>query len=276
MFQSTPRNARFALGAGGDCPLLRARRRLQQKARAEICIFVFCCNFVAYGHEHRDKEFTYYMNCRLYIRSEVVRTLGNHKLLRSAASVFAIVALIGVAPGLLKAQGSSGQPRVSLPLQVGFFNGETALYITPEVGVDPKAPAAIIGTAKQVAAGFNSNFIPQNFGTLPGSAAVDDIFVFTNFTQGNVLASAPHPAGPTNSDTNYSPLWQVSLVTWVAGREPRVLTSQADVTTALAAGDVTVQRTPIIVECSVIFTPGGGLLPGARVTGFGDVDGDGK
>src|SRR5260221_14100934 len=94
----------------------------------------------------------------------------------------------------------------------------------------------------------------------------DDIFVFTNFTQGNVLASAPHPAGPTNSDTNYSPLWQVSLVTWVAGREPRVLTSQADVTTALAAGDVTVQRTPIIVECSVIFTPGGGLLPGARVT----------
>src|SRR5258706_6199513 len=108
----------------------RCQNALQQKARAEICIFVFCCNFVAYGHEHRDKEFTY-MNCRLYIRSEVVTTLGNHKLLRSAASVFAIVALIGVAPGLLKAQGSSGQPRVSLPLQVGFFNGETALYITP-------------------------------------------------------------------------------------------------------------------------------------------------
>ena len=28
-------------------------------------------------------------------------------------------------------------PRVSLPLQVGFFDGATALYITPEVGVDP-------------------------------------------------------------------------------------------------------------------------------------------
>jgi hypothetical protein len=65
---------------------------------------------------------------------------------------------------------------------------------------------------------------------------------------------------------------QISLVTWVAGREPRVLTSQADVTTALEVGDVTVQKTPIIVECSVIFTPGGGLLPGARVTGHGDAD----
>jgi hypothetical protein len=47
-----------------------------------------------------------------------------------------------------------------------------------------------------------------------------------------VLASAPHPAGPTNTDANYSPLWQVSLVTWNPGRQGRVLTSQNDVTDA--------------------------------------------
>jgi hypothetical protein len=28
------------------------------------------------------------------------------------------------------------------------------------------------------------------------SSFLYDIFVFTNFIQGNVLASAPHPAGP--------------------------------------------------------------------------------
>src|SRR6201997_3636116 len=156
-------------------------------------------------------------------------------------------------------------PRVSLPLQVGFFDGATALYITPEVGVDPNAPAAIIAAAKQVAEGFNSNFIPQNFGVLPGSTAVDDIFVFTNFAQGNVLASAPHPAGPANTDTNYSPLWQVSLVAWNSGTR-RVLTSQTDIENAASAGDVTITKTPIIVECSVVFTPGGGLLPGAKIT----------
>jgi hypothetical protein len=214
-----------------------------------------------------------------YLRCEVLRSLWNRKLtLRAAALILAGVASIGIAYGALQAQDRAGldsildeiaagrkvSPRVSLLLQVGFFNGATALYITPEVGVDPNAPTAVIAAAKQVAIGFNSNFIPQNFGTLPNSPAVDDIFVFSN--QGNVLASSPHPAGPDNTDTNYSPLWQVSLVSWNSGRQVRVLTSQTDITDAAAAGDVTIQKTPIIVECSVIFTPGGGLLPGARIT----------
>jgi hypothetical protein len=187
-------------------------------------------------------------------------------ILRSVALSFGVLASVGIEHGTLNAQSQAVLPRVSLPLQVGFFNGAAALYITPEVGVDPNAPAPIIAAAHQVANGFHSNFIPTNFGTLPGSPAVDDIFVFTNFNQGNVLASAPHPAGPTNTDTNYSPLWQVNLVSWNSGRQARVLKSQDDITSAATAGDVTIQRTPIIVECSVIFTPGGGVLPGARIT----------
>jgi hypothetical protein len=54
--------------------------------------------------------------------------------------------------------------------------------------------------------------------SLPGSGAVDDIFVFTNSNEGNVLASAPNPAGSGNTDTDYTPLWQVNLVSWV--KEP--------------------------------------------------------
>ena len=110
-------------------------------------------NFLVYAHEVPNKESTY-MNFQRCLRSEIVKALRNGKLLRSAAFAFGVVALIGIEPGLLKAQDR--QPRVSLPLQVGFFNGATALYITPEVGVDPKAPAAIIAAARQVAAGFNS------------------------------------------------------------------------------------------------------------------------
>lgn len=233
------------------------------------------------------------MNTAPYRPFETVTALRNCKvLLRVVALAFAVVATMGVASeplwaqtqadsnsaqdqaglqGILQAIAHGGKvsPRASLPLQVGFFSGQPALYITPEVGVDPDAPTALITAAKQLAITFNANFIPQNFGTLPGSPAVDDIFSFTNFTQGNVLASAPHPAGPSNTDTNYSPLWQVSLVSWNSGRQPRVLTSQTAITDAADAGDVTVTKTPIIVECSVIFTPGGGLLPGARITGSG-------
>lgn len=194
--------------------------------------------------------------------------------LRNVALSFAVLVSLGIEPGTLNAQRQAVLPRVSLPLQVGFFNGAIALYITPEVGVDPNAPAPIIAAAHQVANGFNSNFISTNFGTLPGSAAVDDIFVFTNFKQGNVLASAPHPAGPANTDTNYSPLWQVSLVAWNSGFQGRMLKSQADIESAASAGEVTITKTPIIVECSVIFTPAGGKLPGARITSDADQGGD--
>jgi hypothetical protein len=94
-----------------------------------------------------------------YLRCEVLRSLWNRKLtVRGAALIFAGVASIGIAYGALQAQDRAGldsildeiaagrevSPRVSLPLQVGFFNGATALYITPEVGVDPNAPAAVI------------------------------------------------------------------------------------------------------------------------------------
>jgi len=206
-----------------------------------------------------------------------MQLLRNRALLdifRSTALAFGILASIGIEHGTLNAQSRSVSPRVILPLQVGFFNGATALYITPEVGVDPNAPPAIIATAHQIAEGFNSNFIPTNFGTLPNSPAVDDIFAFTNFTQGNVLASAPHPAGPANIDTNYSPLWQISLVAWNPGYQARVLKSQAEIENAANAGEVTITKTPIIVECSVIFTPGGGLLPGAKIIRDTDRRGD--
>jgi hypothetical protein len=204
------------------------------------------------------------------IRMQLLRSRVLLNIFRSTALALGVLASIGIGHGTLNAQSRPVSPRVILPLQVGFFNGATALYITPEVGVDPNAPTAIIAAAHQIAEGFNSNFIPTNFGTLPNSPAVDDIFVFTNFTQGNVLASAPHPAGPANIDTNYSPLWQISLVTWNPGYQGRVLKSQAEIENAANAGEVTITKTPIIVECSVIFTPGGGLLPGAKILREGD------
>jgi hypothetical protein len=205
-------------------------------------------------------------------------SLGKRAFLAAfvAAALYSLAARLTPAHAENSTEGGSKivAPRVILPLQTGFFDGEKALYITPEVGVDPNAGAGIVAAAQQVAKGFNSNFIPTNFGTLPSSSAVDDIFVFTNFTQGNVLASAPHPAGPANTDTNYSPLWQVSLVAWNSGRQGRVLKSQTDINNAASTGDVAVMKTPIIVECSVIFTPGGGLLPGAKIIGDDDRQGE--
>jgi hypothetical protein len=164
------------------------------------------------------------------------------------------------------AAGGSVTSTANLPLQAGYFNHEPALYITPEVGLGPGG-SAFAATAQSIAQGFNANFVPTAFNTLNDqNPAVDDIYVFSNFTQGNVLASAPSPAGVQNTDPNYTPIWQINLVAWNSGHRPRPLTSQQDILNAQKNNEVTVTLAPIIVECSVIFTPRGGLLPGAEIT----------
>jgi hypothetical protein len=232
-----------------------------------------------------------------HFRSEAVSIARNsYPLLRTMLFALALITAISVASGPLSAQdeansnnraglngvldavaaGGAVSARVSLPLQIGFFAGQPVLYITPEVGGNLPTDSPLLPIAHQLAANFHANFIPQNFATLPGSPAVDDIYSFpifntqgtvvVGFRQGNVLASRPKPAGPNNTDTNYSPLWQVSVVTFNSGVQPRPLTSVAAIKEAAADHDVTITKTPIIVVCSVIFTPSGGLLPGAGVT----------
>ena len=49
-----------------------------------------------------------------------------------------------------------------------------------------------------------------------------------------------------------SPLWEVNLVSWKDGATPRVLRSAADVKKALAAGEATVKKPGIVVNCPVI------------------------
>jgi hypothetical protein len=105
--------------------------------------------------------------------SRTARVITDRSL-GSRATVFACAAIasFGLVSGTLKARDVSDQSglreifadlasgrdvsaRVSLPLQIGFFNGQTALYITPEVGVDPSAGPSNVAAAQQVAVGFN-------------------------------------------------------------------------------------------------------------------------
>ena len=77
--------------------------------------------------------------------------------------------------------------------------------------------------------------------------------------------SAPLPEGPSNGNPDYSPIWQVSLVTWVNAGQAHVLTSEEDVLAAVAAGEVTLTKTNIVVNCPIIYSPQGGLFPQAHL-----------
>src|SRR5260370_26027256 len=94
--------------------------------------------------------------------SRVAKVITGRNL-RARATVFACAAIasFGLVSGTLKARAVSAQAglreiladlasgrnvsaRGSLPLQIGLFNGQTAVYISPEVGVDPSAAPATV------------------------------------------------------------------------------------------------------------------------------------
>ena len=166
-----------------------------------------------------------------------------------------IAALVLLLAGGCGSGSSGGTPQytaVSLPLVACWYEGQPAYYIQTEAS-DP-----------DVARAQNVHYVARLADAIT-AGAVDDIYAVTNFSQGNVIPSAPIPAGPDNADPEYTPLWRVSTVTWADGMTPHTLTSEAEVLAAQAAGQVTITRTDIVVNCPVMFTPQGGALPTATL-----------
>ena len=76
---------------------------------------------------------------------------------------------------------------------------------------------------------------------------VAPIWAFANGADGqrNIIDTVP-------GQRSYTPLWEVVLVTWNSGETARVLKSAAAVRRAVAAGDVTLKKAGIVVNCPVI------------------------
>ncbi len=156
-------------------------------------------------------------------------------------------------------------PKVVLPAVICWENGKKNIYIQTEAS-DPA-----------IAAAQGVNYVPQLANAIDApNGAVDDIYVFTNSTQKdqyNILPSEPKPVGPNNRDTSYTPLWQVSQVTWKDGVRQTTLKSENEVKDAEAKGLLLVEKTRIVVNCPVVYTYAGGLLP-KTVVRLKDGDGD--
>ena len=63
--------------------------------------------------------------------------------------------------------------------------------------------------------------------------------------QHNIVDTVPGKA-------DYSPLWQLNMVTFKAGMTPHLLKSKAEVDAAVKAGEVTVTSTTTVVNCPVL------------------------
>ncbi len=138
-----------------------------------------------------------------------------------------------------------------LPIVSGFYKGRVALYVSTDT------------SDQSVARANHLNYVPRLAGSIAGGA-VDDIYLFANVHQGNVIPSAPTPTGSENANPAYTPLWQVSYVSWKPGTHPRELRSEEAILEARTDGLVTIRKTNIVINCPVFYTPTGGLLPGVH------------
>ena len=174
----------------------------------------------------------------------------------AATAALTLAVLLFVLPGLAQAQ-----PKITLPLVQGFYDGEPVYYINTEAS--DAGVATMDGTT----------FAPKLANAI-AIGATADLFHVTNFNQPNVLDSVPYPLGPGNTDADYSPLWRIHLVTWNPGVTPEALKSEDAVLAAQAAGKVTVQATGIVVNCPVVATARGQLPSALEVEIEHDRDDD--
>jgi hypothetical protein len=114
------------------------------------------------------------------------------------------------------------------------------------------APAMATSPAKQplVAGFFEGRTISYyDFGPImlkPGNKLAP-LWSVTNGAPGqhNIVNTVPGQA-------DYSPLWQINMVTFKTGTTPHLLKSKADVDAAVKAGEVTVTSTKTVVNCPVL------------------------
>jgi hypothetical protein len=113
-------------------------------------------------------------------------------------------------------------------------------------------PATAATPAKQpVVSGFyqGRTITYYDFGPIklkPGNKLAP-LWAVTNGASGqhNIVNTVPGQA-------EYSPLWQINMVTFKTGTTPHLLKSKADVDAAVKAGEVTVTSTETVVNCPVL------------------------
>jgi hypothetical protein len=132
-------------------------------------------------------------------------------------AVLVVVAGLSTVAATAVAAPTAGPAVAKKPVVTGFYRGQTVTYFDfGPIKLKPGNKLAPIWAVTNAAAG-----------------------------QHNIIDTVPGQA-------DYSPLWQVSMVTFKQGITPYLLKSKADVDAAQSKGDVTVTPTNMVVNCPVL------------------------
>jgi hypothetical protein len=135
--------------------------------------------------------------------------------------------------------------KISFPVVEGWAHGKPIKYLLEEVS-DP----AVAKLLKDKS-GFDVQTVPA-LANVP-SKALANLYLFMNGVAGpnpfgfqrNVIDSVPGEAG-------YSPLWLHTFVKWKNPAKARELKSEEQIKAAARAGEVTLERSKLVVNCPVL------------------------
>jgi hypothetical protein len=170
-----------------------------------------------------------------------------HTLSRRQALLLTGLLVSGCAPW------SGERTETVLPLSRAWVDGRQVEYITTDISDAAMAQAAGV------------NYVPRLRNALKAPQSVlERVYKFRAGEQISIFQSAPQPVGALNTDAAYSPLWRLVWVTWHSPHPMRVLKSEEELLAAEDAGEVTLQRTDIVVNCPITKAVGGDGLAGVR------------
>jgi hypothetical protein len=145
----------------------------------------------------------------------------------------------GVTPYLLKSKAD---------VEAAVQKGDVTIQKTSTVVNCP-----VLGFDQKRTAGFSAGKVIHYYDlgpvkVAPGNA-VTPLYAPKNGVPGqhNITLETVQPG-----QTDYPPLWGIVMVTWDAGAHKRLLTSAAQVKQAQAAGELTVHKTTLVVNCPVV------------------------
>jgi hypothetical protein len=181
-----------------------------------------------------------------------------HSLASGGAALLAGVVSVACTSGSPAAAPAAAEYRLSLPGLWAWFDGRRVAYVSTDV------------SDAGMAAAMGLNFVPRLAEALDLASAggfggpVERVYMFPGGEQINIFASAPEPAGARNLNPAYSPLWQVVRVLWRPSVVRRELKSSTEVLDAAERREVTIEPTAVVVNCPVLRSGDGTVLPGLR------------
>jgi hypothetical protein len=157
----------------------------------------------------------------------------SRKLALSFAAAVAVVVSAVIAYGAIAAGPIMGQAsKIARPAFHGFYDGHKDTYLNTDVSSTAEAKvmhinySAIIGKVKS---------LPEIY-LVQGRAAPGQLAVF----------------GSEPGETNYSPLWSETILTWKAGAKPVLITSDTQIDKIEKTGKLTERDAHVVLNCPII------------------------